>query len=170
MLQHRLGPETHVPVSTAVYRFAGISFSHATWSTQRPHLRGSGSRNLWKRRSTAFDGDLDFGGRYVVLQAIPDTPGRIASEIQRTDDQALNGFRYAVLISDHTPTNLEMKHAIISFWRHKSFALADRSVSIKWAGPDVLTLTTTAAGTRPEWVLRQRRQIGDIAILYSGQP
>ena len=117
-----------------------------------------------------FDGDLDFGGRYEILQTIPYTPGRIAFEIQRTDNQALNGPRYAVLIEDHTPTTLEMKHAMISFWRHRSFRLANQSIVMNWLGPNALTLTTTAAGTKPEWVLRQRRQIGDVAIEYSGQP
>ena len=41
---------------------------------------------------------------------------------------------------------------------------------MKWAGPNVLTLTTSALGTSPEWVLRQRGQIGDVTIRYSGQP
>ena len=117
-----------------------------------------------------FDGDLDFGGHYEILQAVPYSPDRVAFEIQRTDDQALNGPRYAVLIDDHTPTPLEMKHAIISFWRHRSFTLAEKSISIEWAGPNMLSLTTTAAGTRPEWMLGQRRHIGDVIIKYSGQP
>lgn len=117
-----------------------------------------------------FDGDLDFGGHYEILQTVPYSPDRIAFEIQRTDDQALNGPRYAVLIDDHTPTAPDMRHAIISFWRHRSFTLADQSVSITWAGPNVLTLTTTAAGTSPEWVLNQRHQVGDVSVRYSGQP
>jgi hypothetical protein len=117
-----------------------------------------------------FDGDLDFGGHYEILQTVPYSPDRVAFEIQRTDDQALNGPRYAVLIDDHTPTTLEMKHAIISFWRHRSFTLAEKSISIEWAGPNMLSLTTTAAGTSPEWMLGQRRNIGDVIIKYSGQP
>lgn len=117
-----------------------------------------------------FDGDLDSDGHYEILQTVAYSPDRVAFEIQRTDHQALNGPRYAVLIDDHTPTTIEMRHAIISFWRHRSFTLADQSVSIKWAGPNVLTLTTTAVGTRPEWVLNQRHQIGDVTVRYSGHP
>ena len=117
-----------------------------------------------------FDGDLDFGGRYTILQAVFYAPGRTAFEVQRTDDQALNGPRYAVLIGDHTPTDLDMKHAMISFWRHRSFSLADPSIVMKWTGPNVLALATTATGTNPEWVLSQSKQIGDVTIKYSGQP
>ena len=117
-----------------------------------------------------FDGDLDFGGHYKILQTVPYSSDRAAFEIQRTDDQALDGNRYAILIDDHTPTTPEMRHAIISFWRHRSFTLADQSVSIKWAGPNVLTLTTTAAGTSPDWVLNQRHQAGDVTFRYFGRP
>lgn len=117
-----------------------------------------------------FDGDLDFGGHYEILQTVPYSPDKVAFEIQRTDNEALNGPRYAVLVDDHTPTILEMKHAIISYWRSRSFTLAEQSIIIKWAGPNVLTLTTTAAGTIPKWVVDQRRHIGDVTIRYSGQP
>jgi len=117
-----------------------------------------------------FDGDLDFAGHYEILQAVSYSPHRVAFEIQRTDDQALNGPRYAVLVSDHTPTKIEMKHAIISFWRHRSFTLADQRVSIKWAGPYLLNLTTTAPETNPDWLVKQIHQLGDVRVRYSGQP
>ncbi|MGI4756458.1 MAG: hypothetical protein ACRYGF_06370 [Janthinobacterium lividum] len=117
-----------------------------------------------------FDGDLDSDGHYEILRAVSYSPNRVAFEIQRTDHQALNGPRYAVLISDHVPTTLEMKRAIISYWRHSSFTLADRSVSIQWTGPNLLTLTTTEPGTNPDWIVNQRHKIGDVTVNYSGQP
>jgi hypothetical protein len=40
-----------------------------------------------------FDGDLDFGGHYEVLQTVPYSQGKIAYEIERWDNQALNGPR-----------------------------------------------------------------------------
>jgi hypothetical protein len=82
-----------------------------------------------------FDGDLDFGGHYEVLQAVPYSKGRIALEIERWDNQALNGPRYAVIIDDHMPSTFELRRAIISFGQRRSFELADQSVSIIWSGP-----------------------------------
>ena len=117
-----------------------------------------------------FDGDLDLSGHYEILQSVYYSPLRVAFEIQRTDDQALNGPRYAVLISDHIPTTIEMKHAIISPWRHRSFTLADQRINIQWTGPHLLTLTTTAPETSPDWLLQQRHQVGDVTVRYSGQP
>ena len=55
-----------------------------------------------------FDGDMDFGGRYLILQRVPYSEQKIAFEVQRTDNQALSGPRYAILVSDHTPTTPEL--------------------------------------------------------------
>jgi hypothetical protein len=53
-----------------------------------------------------FDGDLDFGGHYRILQANSNSDGKTAFEIERSDDQALSGLRYAVVVADHTPRML----------------------------------------------------------------
>jgi hypothetical protein len=116
-----------------------------------------------------FDGDLDFGGHYEILQSVPFSSNRIAFEIERTDGQALSGPRYSVLVSDHMPTRLEMKHSMISFWRH-TFSLADQRVSIRWKGPNLLNLTATTPGSSPDWVINQKHQIDDVTIIYAGQP
>jgi len=117
-----------------------------------------------------FDGDLDFGGHYEILQTVPYSEQKIAFEIKRTDDQAMSGARYAVLVDDHTPTTVELRRAVISFWRHRSFALADQSVSIAWAGPNLITLTTEAPNTSPDWVVNQSHRISDVVVKYAGRP
>jgi hypothetical protein len=117
-----------------------------------------------------FDGDLDFGSRYQVLQAVPSSQEKIAFEIERTDKQALNGPRYAIVVMDHVPSTLELRRALISFWQRGSFALADPRVRITWSGPNRLTLTTDAPATSPDWLLHQAHRIGDTVIRYSGRP
>jgi hypothetical protein len=117
-----------------------------------------------------FDGDLDFGGHYEVLQTVPYPNGKIAFEIERWDNQALSGPRYAVIVDDHTPSTSELRRAIISFWQRRSFALANPSVSIFWSGPNQITLSTDAPNTSPEWVTNQPHRIGDVVVEYSGRP
>jgi hypothetical protein len=117
-----------------------------------------------------FDGDLDFDGHYEILQAIPYSRTKIAFEIERMDHQAMNGPRYAVVVDDHTPTTVELRRAIISFWRHRSFELANPGVSIIWAGPNLLTLTTNVPETRPDWVMNQSHRLGSVVVKYTGQP
>ena len=117
-----------------------------------------------------LDGDFDSGKYYSIIQTVPYSPARIAFEIKRTDNQALDGPRYAVLIDDHNPTTLEQRHALISFWRHRSFQLADPSVSIVWAGPNRITLTTEAPSTTPDWLMKQPKKIGDVVVTYNGRP
>ena len=117
-----------------------------------------------------FDGDLDFGGHYEVLQTVPYPNGSTAFEIKRSDNEALSGDRYAVMIDDHVPSTFELRRALISFWQRRSFRLADPRVSITWSGPDRLTLNTDAANTSPDWVINQPRRIGDVVIDYSGGP
>ena len=117
-----------------------------------------------------FDGDLDTGGHYEVLQTVSYSKGRVAFEIERWDNQALSGPRYAVIIDDHTPSTIELRRAIISFWQRRSFVLANPSVSINWSGPNLLTLTTTAPGSSPDWVVNQSHRIGDVVVQYSGRP
>jgi hypothetical protein len=117
-----------------------------------------------------FDGDLDFGGHYEVLQTVPYSKGKIAFEIERTDNQALSGPRYAVVVVDRTPSIFELRRALISFWWRRSFELADQNVNITWSGPNLLTLTTDAPGTSPDWVLNQSHRIGHVVVRYSGRP
>ena len=111
-----------------------------------------------------FDGDLDTGGHYEVLQTVPYSKERVAFEIERWDNQALSGPRYAVIIGDHTPSTIELRRAIISFWQRRRFVLANPSVSINWSGPNLLTLTTTAPGSSPDWVVNQSHRIGDVVV------
>ena len=106
-----------------------------------------------------FDGELDYGGQYEILQTVSYSPNRIAFEVQRTDNQALNGPRYAVLIRDHVPSTRDMKHAIISFWRNDSFSIEGPQVSIQWLGPNLLNLTATRPGSNPDWVVDQKHSM-----------
>jgi len=117
-----------------------------------------------------FDGDLDFRGHYVILQKVPYSPEKIAFEVERWDDQALNGPRYAVIIDDHTPSRYELQQAMISFWRHRHFALADQNVRISWSGPNRLILETDVPNTSPDWVTGQTQHIADVVVHYSGRP
>jgi hypothetical protein len=117
-----------------------------------------------------FDGDLDFGGHYEIIQTVPYPNGKIAFEIKRWDNQALSGDWYAVIVDDHVPSTFELRRALISFWQRRSFQLADRSVSITWSGPNLLTLTTDVSETSPDWVMNQSHRIGDVVVQYSGRP
>jgi hypothetical protein len=117
-----------------------------------------------------FDGDLDFGGHYKVLQTAPYSKAKIAFEIERWDHEALSGPRYAVIVDDHLPSTFELRPAIISFWQRRSFELADHNISISWSGPNVLTLSTDAPNTSPDWVMNQPHRIGDVVVQYSGRP
>ena len=117
-----------------------------------------------------FDGDLDFGGHDAILQEVPYSGAKIAFEIERWDNQALSGPRYAVIIDDHRPSTFELRRAIISFWQRRGFELADQNVSITWAGPNLLTLTTDAPNTSPGWITDQSHRIGDVVVQYSGRP
>jgi hypothetical protein len=117
-----------------------------------------------------FDGDLDFGGHYEVLQTVPYSKGKVAFEIERWDNQAMSGARYAVIIDDHVPSTFELRRAIISFWQRRSFELADQNVRIAWSGSNMLTLTTDAPNTSPDWVMNQPHRIGDVLVQYSGRP
>jgi hypothetical protein len=117
-----------------------------------------------------FDGDLDFGGHYEVLQTVPHSNGKIAFEIERWDNGALNGPWYAVIVDDHVPSTFELRHALISFWQRRSFRLAHQKVSIIWSAPNQLTLSTDAPNTSPDWVMNQSHRIGDVVVEYSGRP
>jgi hypothetical protein len=117
-----------------------------------------------------FDGDLDFGGHYEVLQTVPYPNGKIAFEIERWDNQALSGNRYAVIVDDHVPSTFELRRALISFWQRRSFELADQRVSIIWSGPNQLTLSTDAPDTSPDWLVNQSHRIGDVVVKYAGRP
>jgi hypothetical protein len=117
-----------------------------------------------------FDGDLDFGGNYEVLQAVPGSNGKTAFEIRRWDTQALNGDWYAVIIDDHVPSTFELRRALISFWQRRSFRLADQNVTIIWSGPNRLSLRTEAPHSGDDWVVNQPRRIGNVVVDYSGRP
>lgn len=117
-----------------------------------------------------FDGDLDFGGHYEVLQAVSGPNGKIAYEIRRWDSQASNGDWYAVITDDHVPSTVELRRVLISFWQRRSFRLSDQNVTIIWSGPSRISLSTDAPHSGDDWVVNQPRRIGDVVVDYSHRP
>src|SRR6185437_8275463 len=118
-----------------------------------------------------FDGDLDFGGHYEILQTVPCSKNKIAFEIYRWDNSPLDGPRFTVIVDDHTPSKFELRRAMISFTReHQRFDLADAQVSIIWTGLNQLSLIADAPNTTPDWLTAQDRRIGNVAVEYSGRP
>jgi len=58
-----------------------------------------------------FHGYFD-QGRFEVIHAEPSSIGKVAMIARRTDDQALGGHEYFVVIGDHLYSPRELRHAM----------------------------------------------------------
>src|SRR5271163_4574065 len=76
-----------------------------------------------------FHGYFD-QGRFEVIHAEPSSAGKVAMIARRTDDQALGGLEYFVVIGDHVYSPRELRHAM--YYRGVVFSTNMDCLTTKW--------------------------------------
>ena len=88
--------------------------------------------------------------------------------VERSDQQALSGYTYFVLIGDHVFSSTELRHEY-----HSSavvFAAADSCLNLHWQGPATLVIACEGKRLTREHIDIEKNQSGGIAVLYENIP
>lgn len=114
-----------------------------------------------------FHGYFDHG-QFEVKQVQWSPAKQAAMVAERSDQQALSGYTYFVLIGDHVFSPSELRHEY-----HSSavvFAAADSCLNLHWQGPTKLVIACNGHSMAREHIDVEKNQSGGIAIHYDNIP
>lgn len=110
-----------------------------------------------------FHGYFDHG-LFEVKQVQWSSAKQAAMVVERSDQQALSGYTYFVLIGDHVFSPSELRHEY-----HSSavvFAAADSCLNLHWQGPTTLVIACNGKSVTREHIDVEKNQSGGIVVLY----
>ena len=110
-----------------------------------------------------FHGYFDHG-QFEIKETNWSPSARVAMVAERSDDEALGGLDYFVLIGDHVFTPTEMRFAYHS--DDVAFAAADNCVSVRWIDSRNLEVRCRDRSLNSRDINVRKRQLGDVAITY----
>jgi hypothetical protein len=87
---------------------------------------------------------------------------------ERSDQQALSGYTYFVLIGDHVYSPPELRHEYYN--DAVVFAAADSCLGLRWLGPDSLVIACNGHSMTRGHIDVEKHQSARIAILYENIP
>ncbi len=107
-------------------------------------------------------------GQFEVKQVRWSPAKQAAMVVERSDQQALSGYTYFVLIGDHVFSPSELRHEY-----HSSavvFAAANSCLNLHWQGPSTMVIACNGKGLTREHVDVKKNQSRGIAVLYDNIP
>jgi hypothetical protein len=111
-----------------------------------------------------FHGYFDHG-QFDVKQVQWSSDKQAAMVVERSDQQALSGYTYFVVIGDHVFSPSELRHEY-----HSSgvvFAAADSCLDLHWRGPTELVIACDGQRLTRERIDVEKNQSGGITVLYN---
>jgi len=114
-----------------------------------------------------FHGYFD-RGQFEVEQAEWSSSRQIALIVKRSDQEALDGYTYFVLIGDHSFSPAELRRAYHTDAR--VFATASSCLTLHWEGPNKLVVECNDSSITPDRIDVQKWQSGGTAISYINIP
>jgi hypothetical protein len=110
-----------------------------------------------------FHGYFDHG-QFEIKQAQWSSSGHVAMLAERSDQQALGGLTFFVLIGNHLFSTAELRLARI-------FAAASDCINLRWENPNKLVISCQGSSPiDPGLIDVQKLQSGNIAISYENIP
>lgn len=114
-----------------------------------------------------FHGYFDHG-KFEIKQFQWSSAGQVAMLAERSDNEALGGLEYYVLIGDHLFIPTELRHALYS--NAVIFDAGSDCLTLHWDGPNRLIIGCNGPTLDRDDINSQRQQIGKIAISYENIP
>ena len=114
-----------------------------------------------------FHGYFD-PGKFEIKQVHWSSSKQVAVVAERSDQQALGGLTYFVLIGNHLFSPAELRHAYHSSAR--IFAAASDCIDLRWESPNKLVITCHGSTVDSGFIDVQKQQSANIAISYENIP
>lgn len=110
-----------------------------------------------------FHGYFD-PGQFEIKQYQLSSRNEVAMLAERSDQRALGGPEYYVLIGDHLFTATELRHAY--YGNAVVFNAASNCLALHWDSPNELTIRCNGSNIDRNHINSQRLRFGNIAISY----
>lgn len=110
-----------------------------------------------------FHGYFDHG-QFEIKQYQWFSSNQVAMVAERSDNGALGGLEYYVLIGNHLFTPAELRRALYS--DAVVFRAANNCLAVRWEGQNRLIVRCNGASVESGQISVQRRQIGSIEVSY----
>jgi hypothetical protein len=115
----------------------------------------------------AFTGALD-SGKFEIIQSLTISQDHVAMLVRRSDNTALSGDTYFVVVDDHIYAPKELKRA---FYSSTPLFVAGRAgLMIHADGPNLLTIECRSCGLTKDLIEKQRFSFKGITVRYVGFP
>jgi hypothetical protein len=110
-----------------------------------------------------FHGCFDHG-EFEIKQSQRSSTNQVAMMAERSDHEALGGLEYYVVIGDHLFNSAELRSAYHS--NAVVFSAASDCMTLRWNGPDKLTIKCDGSTIEKGQINVQRQQVGNVSIAY----
>jgi hypothetical protein len=110
-----------------------------------------------------FHGYFDHG-QFEIKQFQWSSAGRVAMLAERSDNEALGGLEYYVLVGDHLYTPAELRHALYS--DAVIFNAGTDCLTLRWDGPNRLIIGCNGPYLEQEHINVEKKQSEDVSISY----
>lgn len=110
-----------------------------------------------------FHGYFDHG-KFEIIQTQWSSSKQVAMLAERSDNEALGGLTYFVLVGDHVFTPDELRHAFHSDAR--VFAAMATCLNLQWKSPSDLVVSCNGSYLEQEYIDVEKQQSGGISISY----
>lgn len=110
-----------------------------------------------------FRGYFD-SGSFEVKQIQWSPANKVAILVERSDNQALGGLTYFVIVDNHVLSPAELKLAY-----HSNAVIFDAMatcLNLHWENPNRLVVTCNGSSVHQEYINVEKRQMGEMAISY----
>lgn len=114
-----------------------------------------------------FHGYFD-PGKFEIKQVQWCSSRQVAVLAERSDQQALGGLTYFVLIGNHLFTPGELRLAYHS--NARVFAASSDCIDLRWESPNKLVITCHGPTIDPGFIDVQKQQSGSVSVLYENIP
>jgi|HubBroStandDraft_6_1064221.scaffolds.fasta_scaffold876476_1 hypothetical protein len=114
-----------------------------------------------------FHGHFDHG-QFEVKETNWSSSGHVAMVAERSDNDALSGLDYFVLIGDHVFSPTELRFAYHS--DKVIFSAANKCLSVHWIDARNLTVTCRGQSLDSAQINHRQHLSGDVAITYVNIP
>jgi hypothetical protein len=114
-----------------------------------------------------FHGYFDHG-KFEIKQVQWSPSNRVAIVAERSDQEALGGLTYFVLVGNRLFSPAEIRHAYHS--NAVVFAATSSCMTLRWDSPTRLVVTCNGTQLDRAFIDAQKRQSGGIAISYENIP
>ncbi len=114
-----------------------------------------------------FHGYFDHG-QFEIKQVQWSSSKQVAIVAERSDQEALSGYTYFVLIGNHLFSPVELRHAYHS--NAVVFAVASSCLALHWESPSKLVVSCNGSTVEADHIDVQKRQSGGVTVSYENIP